>query len=462
MMSNEFLVDVSSLGVQLAPTAGEAHWQLGMVERMIRTVWSAAERVMKETGVDIHEAVSLAVKSQNQVKRVKGYSPALHDDRSDTVNLAREGTEAFAKRTDIQAKARAIAEEELLNDRLLRAQRARHSIDKVFCSGETVFAWRYGMEKNKGQKRGSGLNKGAWYGRSVVLGTETVITSEQSVPSSIVWVVVNGRLWRCAPQQLRRASERELAEETLMQRRPWTFENIVKEIHFHEYHDLTEEENPPEDPNAAESEQEDMDDDTAPWPPPPVLPKRRRITGDPNRFTDANFVGAAMHARKAMEFINTAFFTKEETPDKVWEVALPYLDVEHKMRRYLRQPDSFVVTSLRKKRVEINERKLNDVEKELVRLSKGKEVQEYIKEEVVRRILANENATPEEAMRMRFFLTWKKDPEGPSGKKAKARLVVLGFQDPHLGKENTCSPTLNRRSKQMLLQIVVQHGWQLK
>ena len=72
MMSNEFLVDMSNLGVQLAPTAGEAHWQLGIVERMIRTVWSAAERVMKETGVDIHEAVSLSVKSQNQVERVNG------------------------------------------------------------------------------------------------------------------------------------------------------------------------------------------------------------------------------------------------------------------------------------------------------------------------------------------------------------------------------------------------------
>ena len=81
---------------------------------------------------------------------------------------------------------------------------------------------------------------------------------------------------------------------------------------------------------------------------------------------------------------------------------------------------------------------------------------------MVRRLIANENVTPEEAMRMRFVLTWKKDPEEPSGKKAKARLVVLGFQDPHLGKEKTCSPTLNRRSKQMLLQIVVQHGWQLK
>ncbi len=85
-----------------------------------------------------------------------------------------------------------------------------------------------------------------------------------------------------------------------------------------------------------------------------------------------------------------------------------------------------------------------------------------MKEQVVRRVLENESVTPEEAMRMRFVLTWKKDPDSPAGKKGKARLVVLGFQDPYLGKENTCSPTLNRRSKQMLLQIVVQNGWHLK
>ena len=63
---------------------------------------------------------------------------------------------------------------------------------------------------------------------------------------------------------------------------------------------------------------------------------------------------------------------------------------------------------------------------------------------------------------MRFVLTWKKDPDSPGGKRGKARLVVLGFQDPYLGQETTCSPTLNKRSKQMLLQIVVQNGWQLK
>jgi hypothetical protein len=48
------------------------------------------------------------------------------------------------------------------------------------------------------------------------------------------------------------------------------------------------------------------------------------------------------------------------------------------------------------------------------------------------------------------------------GKKGKARLVILGFQDPHLGTEHTSAPTLNKRSKQLLLQVITQRGWQLQ
>jgi hypothetical protein len=428
---------------------------------------------MKETGVDIHEAVSLSVKSQNQVERVRGYSPAqwalgrqptwteeLHDgEDGDTVNLGREGTEAFAKRMAIQARARAIAEEELLNERLLRAQKAKHRKDRIFCPGDTVFAWRYGMEKTKGQgqKRGTGLNKGAWYGPAVVLGTETTELDGERVPGSIIWVVVNGRLWRCAPQQLRRASEREVAEETLMQRRPWTFENIVKDMHIHEYTDVTGEQPPPEEPEEEEADEGPpmADDENQPAVLNPAIPKRRRVV----RKTPQSMVGspdwaaANEAARRAMESITTAFFTQEETPENVIEVAFPFLDSPHKLRRYLRSPESFVVTSLRKQRVEVSEKRLNPEERELIRLAKGKEVREFIKEQVVRRLLADERVKPEDAMRMRFVLTWKKDPDSPGGKRGKARLVVLGFQDPYLGQENTCSPTLNKRSKQMLTQV---------
>ena len=61
---------------------------------------------------------------------------------------------------------------------------------------------------------------------------------------------------------------------------------------------------------------------------------------------------------------------------------------------------------------------------------------------------------------MRWVLTWMKNEDGSL--KGKALLVVLGFQDPHLGTERTSSPTLNRRSKQLHLQVVVQNDWKLK
>ena len=146
--------------------------------------------------------------------------------------------------------------------------------------------------------------------------------------------------------------------------------------------------------------------------------------------------------------------TMEQTPAQVLEINFPFIEGEKNIRKYLKNPEAFVVTSLKKKRVEIRERDLNTEEKELIRQAKGKEVKEFIKERVVARLKEGELISPEKIMRMRWILTWKKQPDGE--KKGKARLVVLGFEDPFLGTEETSSPTLNKRTKQILLQVCVQ------
>jgi len=142
----------------------------------------------------------------------------------------------------------------------------------------------------------------------------------------------------------------------------------------------------------------------------------------------------------------------------VLEIAFPVLEDDRRIRKFLRNPEVFIATSLRKKRVEIVEKRLTPEEKELIRTAKGKEIKEFLKEAV--RLQQGEIVDPSKVMKMRWVLTWKKNDDGTT--KGKARLVVLGFQDPHLGTENTSSPTLNRRSKQLLLQIVVQNKWPLK
>ncbi len=67
----------------------------------------------------------------------------------------------------------------------------------------------------------------------------------------------------------------------------------------------------------------------------------------------------------------------------------------------------------------MNERKLNAEDKELVRHAKGKEVKEGLSGQVVRRLVDGERVTKEEAMNMRFVLTWKTGPIQPTGKRAK-------------------------------------------
>ena len=62
---------------------------------------------------------------------------------------------------------------------------------------------------------------------------------------------------------------------------------------------------------------------------------------------------------------------------------------------------------------------------------------------------------------MRWVLTWKTVP-GEDRKKAKARLVVRGFQDPDLQTLRTEAPTLARHSRHLLCQITSSMHWELE
>ena len=53
---------------------------------------------------------------------------------------------------------------------------------------------------------------------------------------------------------------------------------------------------------------------------------------------------------------------------------------------------------------------------------------------------------------MRWVLTWKTDPAEADGRRPKARLVILGYQDPDLVTEESYSPTATRASRQLFLQ----------
>ena len=68
--------------------------------------------------------------------------------------------------------------------------------------------------------------------------------------------------------------------------------------------------------------------------------------------------------------------------------------------------------------------------------------------------------SPEQILRCRWIHVWKPidDPvdQQKSGKtrKAKSRLVVLGYMDPQLETIPRDSPTLNRQARMLILQLI--------
>lgn len=74
-------------------------------------------------------------------------------------------------------------------------------------------------------------------------------------------------------------------------------------------------------------------------------------------------------------------------------------------------------------------------------------------------------------MSLDFNLTWKPldqvgdEPQSHSSKrshKAKARLVVLGYLDPKIEEIPRDSPTLNKTSRMIALQVISSHSWKLR
>ena len=159
-VSTELIQEMSRRGVQLQATAGEAHWQLGIVERSIQTIMEVAKRIAAEYQLEIDEAILESVTAHNTTERVHGYTPAqwafgrspnwtgtMYPEVDEQTKLARDLSVDFQAKLNRQINARKIYEEENLRQKFQRAARARHRKDNVFIPGEIVYIWRLGLHK---------------------------------------------------------------------------------------------------------------------------------------------------------------------------------------------------------------------------------------------------------------------------------------------------------------------------
>ncbi|CAK0818505.1 unnamed protein product, partial [Prorocentrum cordatum] len=439
-MSKVIRENLESSGIQMDPIPGQAHWQIGGIERLIGLIKDLMTVLARECpGRSCEEYLARAMAAYNEFDRHRGFSPlqvalgrapdldgSFMDAPGDPVNLPALESEAVDAEFGENFKFMRQAQEAMLRwiyaERARRASHARSRKLKVYTPGTLVYYFR--------NPKSSSMT-GRFYGPARVLATETVHRDGEVQPRPRVWLNACGRLIRCDPCQLRDASDREVAEHEIIHgtELPWTFNSMTQGLRAGQYEDLAD------DPRLIPSDTEYVDAGGDHY---------GKARSDRQRRRDQTEEQGLTAESTPFE----CFWSREDNAIEV-EISLPE---GARGGHAIRDLSVFVATQLRRQRAEVRERTLTAEDLEKFRKAKTKEAQEWIKEMVLEGLPSHVTAPSDRLMRLRWVLTWKIDPAEPGGRRAKARLVILGFQDPDLTTEESYAPTATRTARQVFLQ----------
>ncbi|CAE7847453.1 RE1 [Symbiodinium microadriaticum] len=498
-------------GIQLDHVPPEAHWQMSPVERAIQSTKDIMWKLSGEyPEMEVQELFCRALWAQNHRDMYLGYSPLQHafartpqDERSigeqvlhDLPVLTEAGVSAeHGHNVHAMRVAETAFLDEQARERIRRAEAAGHRKMKHFCPGDLVYAWRKVVGRQDGNKN---FTAGRFVGPFRVLAAETRSGEEELRPSQCVWLYRGNRLTRAAPQQLRAATPREEAWNELVDPRsevPWTIHQILADSKHKTYDDaIPDAEQMPECVDPGEDHQETQGE------PRLRLRHRRREAKRPRAADFFHALGnfgrpkqpktsdAEAHATLPAHRIDAQRRTLavehcfeavgaprrlprehelSRSPCNYWqqEDAAISIDIplpqwtDPQCKEMMRDMSAFVVKQIRRRNVELSEKCLSAEEREEFQKAKGKEVNNYVSSRVFSLLPSNLKPDMHQAMSMRWILTWKTDESG--GKKAKARCVILGYQDPQYEHRPTASPTMSRTTRQIFLQECANHRFKV-
>ena len=344
----------------------------------------------------------------------------------------------------------------------------------------------------------------------------------------IVWVVLGGRLFRCSPHSVRPVTEMERAwHYATSGEEPHKWQTLRDIIPTREYEDLAEELPPGEcdgdlDPDLPEepsqetwapvrrlrgkqtkvdpyakqvATEEDVNDYQAPAnnPQPEGLTETTG-TSEPRGLHDlprerpnpVEEPDAKRYRESSLDSEEALFAQLHETEEEIFHINVDLsFDSNREKKRFLHSPAAFLVAKMRDSEVRLE--KLRPEERALFTRAKTKEVTSFLQQEAVRKCkdLEEERYGRESGrlMKCRWVLTWKPIPEEEreealqdaknvstttttkdGKKKAKARIVLLGYQHPDLLKAgfSSSAPVQSLLTRCMSYQLAMQNGWELE
>jgi len=513
--SEEFSQFLQRHSVRCRTCAAEAHWQNARTERHGGILQLMLNKMDHENPISSYDQLSVALShatsTKNQWSKYKGYPPEVlvfgkgirvpGSVTSDPTIAAHARAlsnmpDGLRFRQDLatrEAARRAFAEVD--NDQTLRraiVQRSRPNRG-MYEKGEWVMIW-----KKKGEA------DGGWIGPMQV-----IIQENQNV----IWVTRHHKLFRVPPEYVRSLSAMEEFQHASLKESPNTpGDQSIRPSHGGvQYHDLipsaqdTATRVPAEMPGSRNQQSEAMpmsrtDDSneappsiTSPVPSHPLeqpdnepevqsIPSHDNTNNNSLTLPDINApvevpVPESSEEDDGLYVDEIPCYGLQEDQAFRFEVAINQRDIDHWREETRPEEMSFLVSAAKKQRSEVKISHLSPQERKLFEEAKAKEIESWLSTETVCKILRNK-VPRENVMRCRWILTWKDaDPSEVSHDgqrphqqlphvqaprlKAKARLVVLGFEDPMVDQIPRDSPTMSKLSRVLILQHAASMGYDI-
>lgn len=517
--SEEFSLFLQRHNIRCRTIATDAHWQNSRIERHGGILQVMLNKMDKESAIDtpqkLQEALRQATGTKNQWSRHRGYPPEIlvfgksvrvpgsvvnegfSAANTMAINPQTEG-QIFREQLAVRERARK-AYSEVDNDQTLRRALAHRSRPHrgVYNQWEWVMIWK---------KRGEA--DGNWHGPMQVISQEG---------SSVVWVSMGTKLYRVAPEHVRTLSAVEewkhhphdgslsnVPSASIVPRHGGTQFHDLTAPHQHNHLDTSVDHIPPgntqgmtvpvtqENPEEVgsqdtQSQQPDMEPDVATLPhTPPELSGEDAAGGNSGvesnqtcpvcqpvfQPSDPSEIPVPEAPSDDELFVDTLHdcFALQEDQGWCFEVEVNTRDIAKWKHSSHPQEMSFLVSAAKRQRSEVKMTTLTPEQRKLFVEAKDKEIGSWLSTNTVERILRHQ-VPHENIMRCRWILTWKPvDSENPMDKKEplkpkmipKARLVVLGYEDPLVHEIPRDSPTMSKLSRMLILQQAASRQWEIE
>ena len=491
-VGSHWLNKMQSEDIELKMTATDSHWQLGRVESHGHVIKRMLDRMNAESPIldaeGFIQALRQAFTAKNTMARIHGYTP-----EQAVLGIARR-LPASVVSGESAASHLLAADEGSSSDHFRRALELRCSARKAFVEADNCSSLRRALLRRSRplrdpyeigdwvlywKKVGGNMRRerGKWFGPARIAMVEG---------TKVLWLSHANKLIRASPEQVRPASFREWKEVQKTEEAKHPVGDWLKKAQYQDYFDLGEE--VPGFSDVVEGSEQVQE--TSSIPEPEQAPSVSSESGNDSAALDANSRLSPSNAPEGQSVDPLTAPIPEANPgelsdanfgdtvevlgnDGFWEIDITPenwsgMEVWDSHKQNCSGDEVvYLASEMRKKRVEVKLKELGEHDQRLFAAAKHKEIGAWLHHKTVRRVVGKK--IPEHAlMRCRWILNWKSatGSESPAelsstGERAKARLVIIGFEDPGIDSVTNDAPTLTKDGRMAVLQTVASNRWEL-